>query len=100
MEEGVQCQSPSKIRKLYAIRISSWGLFYPQTLWNKYKEYMAEDIQQVHAAMTFNQHIYNETLIISENKVITMVGKKLHDFGMISSREVDGMISIVKLFEN
>ncbi|GFU15999.1 uncharacterized protein TNCV_1299691 [Trichonephila clavipes] len=55
---------------------------------------MAEDIlrrlQQVHADMAFKEFIYNETLIIIENKVFTMVGKKPRDFGMIISRRVDG----------
>ncbi|GFX52342.1 uncharacterized protein TNCV_4323601 [Trichonephila clavipes] len=51
---------------------------------------MADDIlhqlQQVHTDMTFNEHIYNEKLIIIENKVFTMVWKKLDDFGMQSPR--------------
>ncbi|GFT32790.1 ATP-dependent DNA helicase [Trichonephila clavipes] len=84
MEEAVQCRSPDKIRDLYATLLSSCGL------WDKDKEYMADDIlhqlQQVHTYMTFNEHIYKETLIIIENKVSTMVGKKLDDFGMQSPR--------------
>ncbi|GFX94402.1 ATP-dependent DNA helicase [Trichonephila clavipes] len=79
MEEAVQCRSPDKIRELYATLLSYCGLSNPQTLWDKYREYMADDIlhqlQQVHTDMTFNEHIYNETLIIIENKVFTMVGK-------------------------
>ncbi|GFY70103.1 uncharacterized protein TNIN_177071 [Trichonephila inaurata madagascariensis] len=55
---------------------------------------MAEDIlrrlQQIHADMPFSEQIYNETLIIIENKVFIMVGKKLHDFGLISPLRVDG----------
>ncbi|KFM70171.1 hypothetical protein X975_05036, partial [Stegodyphus mimosarum] len=39
--------------------------------------------------MAFNEPIYNEALIIIENKVLTMVGKKLQDFGMFSSRRSD-----------
>ncbi|GFW18248.1 ATP-dependent DNA helicase [Trichonephila clavipes] len=90
MEEAVQCQSLDKIRELYATLLSSCGLSNPRTLWDKYKEYMADDIlhqlQQVHTYMTFNDHIYNETLIIIENKVFTMVGKILDDFGIQSPR--------------
>ncbi|GFX98538.1 ATP-dependent DNA helicase [Trichonephila clavipes] len=90
MKEAVQCRSPDKIRELYATLLSSCGLSNPRTLWDKYKEYMADDIlhqlQQVHTDMTFNQHIYNETLIIIENKVFTIVGKILDDFGMQSPR--------------
>ncbi|GFX80160.1 ATP-dependent DNA helicase [Trichonephila clavipes] len=57
---------------------------------------MAEDIlrrlQQVRADIPFNYQIYNETLIIIENKVFTMVGGKnyIHDVGMICPRRVDG----------
>ncbi|CAG4945293.1 unnamed protein product [Parnassius apollo] len=88
MEEAVQCQSPAKIRDLYATLISSCGLSNAHELWDKYKEYMAEDIlrrlQQTHANMTYNQHIYNEALGKIEDKVMAMVGKKLSDFGTIS----------------
>ncbi|CAG5058230.1 unnamed protein product [Parnassius apollo] len=49
---------------------------------------MAEDIlrrlQQTHANMTYNEHIYNEALGKNEDKVMAMVGKKLSDFRMIS----------------
>lgn len=90
MEEAVHCRSPDKIRELYATLISSCGLSNPQTLWDKYKKDMAEDIlqrlQQVHADITFNDHIYNEALTKIENKVMTMAGKKLEDFGMIGPR--------------
>ncbi|GFW73365.1 ATP-dependent DNA helicase [Trichonephila clavipes] len=77
MEETVQCRSPYKISELYATLLSSCGLSNPQTLWVKYKEYISDDIllQQVHTDMTFNEHIYSETLIITENKIFTMVGK-------------------------
>ncbi|GFS61520.1 uncharacterized protein TNCV_4312281 [Trichonephila clavipes] len=93
----MQCQSPEKnwgaLRKTY-ISLSSSGLYNPQTLWNKYKEYMSEDIlrrlRQIHTDMPFNELIYNETLIIIENMVLAMVGKKLHDFRLISSLRVDG----------
>ncbi|GFX65290.1 ATP-dependent DNA helicase [Trichonephila clavipes] len=44
MEEAVQCRSPYKIRELYATLLSSCSLSNPQTLWDKYKEYMADDI--------------------------------------------------------
>ncbi|GFW47946.1 hypothetical protein TNCV_2401331 [Trichonephila clavipes] len=40
MEEAVQCRSPDKIRELYATLLSSCGFSNPQTLWDKYKEYM------------------------------------------------------------
>lgn len=90
MEKAVQCRSPDKIRELYATMLSSCCLSNPQTFWDKYKEYMDEDIlhqlQQVHTDMTSNEHIYNKTLIIIENKVFTMVEKKLDDFGMQSPR--------------
>nr|XP_036228731.1 uncharacterized protein LOC118682893 [Bactrocera oleae] len=90
MEEAVQCRSPDRIRELYATLLSSCGISNPQTLWDQYKEYMAEDIlhqlQQVQTDMTFNENIYNKTLILIENKVFTMVGKNLDDFGMKSPR--------------
>ena len=47
-------------------------------------------LQHVHAYMSFNEHIYNEMLLIIENKGFTMVGKKLNNFGMISLRHAEG----------
>ncbi|KFM73062.1 hypothetical protein X975_04048, partial [Stegodyphus mimosarum] len=88
MEEAAQCRSPDKITEIYATLISSCGHCNPRILWDKYKKDMVEDIlwqmQRVHAHMTFNEPIYNEALIIIENKVLTRVGKKLQDFGMLS----------------
>ncbi|GFY60838.1 hypothetical protein TNIN_306601 [Trichonephila inaurata madagascariensis] len=89
MEEAIQCQSPNKIKELKAILIS---FSKPQPLWNKYKEYMEQDVlrrlQHVHGDMPFKDRIYNETLIIVY-KVFPMVGKKQHDFGMINLCRVD-----------
>lgn len=93
MEEAVQCQSPAKIRDLYATLISSCGLSNPTELWEKYKEYMAEDIlrrmQQTHANITYNDFIFNEALGKIEDKVMAMVGKKMSDFGMVSPRRTN-----------
>ncbi|KFM68402.1 hypothetical protein X975_22704, partial [Stegodyphus mimosarum] len=92
MEEAVHVDQ-DKIRKLYATLISFCRISNPHTLWDKYKKSMVEDIlwrlQRVHAHMTFNDHIHNVALIIIENKVLTMVGKKLQDFGMLSPRRPD-----------
>ncbi|KFM64083.1 hypothetical protein X975_02616, partial [Stegodyphus mimosarum] len=93
MEKAVHRRPPDKIRKLYATLIPSCGLSNPQTLWDKYKKDMLEDIlwrlQRLNADMTFNEHTYNEALIIIENKVLTMVREKLQDFGMLSQRRSD-----------
>ena len=40
--------------------------------------------------MSFNEHIYNERLLIIENKVFAMVGNKLNDFGIISPQRAEG----------
>ncbi|XP_035220707.1 uncharacterized protein LOC118193688 [Stegodyphus dumicola] len=93
MEEAGQCRSPDKIREIYGTFISSCGLTKPQTVWDKYKKDMVEDIlrrlQRIHAHMNFNEHIYNEALIIIENKIFTLMGKKLQDFGILSPRRSD-----------
>ncbi|CAG5034234.1 unnamed protein product [Parnassius apollo] len=98
MMESEQCHSPAKIRDLYATLISSCGLSNAHELWDKYKEYMAEDIlqrlQQTHANMTYNEHIYNEALGKIEDEVMAMVGKKLSYFGMISpQRTIENELS-------
>ena len=57
-------------------------------------------LQQVHADKCFNEHIYKEMQLIIENKVFTMVAKKLYDFGMIICDVLKEMTLVMKFLKN
>ncbi|GBP88960.1 hypothetical protein EVAR_87732_1 [Eumeta japonica] len=84
MEEAVLCRSPSQIRELFALLITTCGLSNPLQLWDKYKTALSEDI--LHRFERMNQVnddlCLNEALTLIEDKIITISGKKLSDFGM------------------
>ncbi|XP_061385321.1 uncharacterized protein LOC133320740 [Danaus plexippus] len=84
MEEAVLCRSPSQIRELFAILICTCGLSNPLQLWDKYKSALSEDILQRFERMdqVNNDLCFNEALRHIEDKIITISGKKLSDFGM------------------
>ncbi|GBO99141.1 ATP-dependent DNA helicase pif1 [Eumeta japonica] len=82
MEEAVLCRSPSQIRELFALLITTCGLSNPLQLWDKYKTALSEDI--LHRFERMNQVnddlCLNEALTLIEDKIITISGKKLSDF--------------------
>lgn len=88
IEEAVLCRSPAKVRELFSILISTCGLSNPVQLWEKYKNAFAEDTlhrrrqQSNHDVTTFNNLIYNEALMLIQDKVISIAGKDLAEFGM------------------
>ncbi|XP_072947724.1 uncharacterized protein [Epargyreus clarus] len=84
MEEAVLCRSPSQIRELFAILICTCGLSNPLQLWDKYKSALSEDILHRFERMdqVNNDLCFNEALRHIEDKIITISGKKLSDFGM------------------
>uniref|UniRef100_A0A0B7BQJ0 Uncharacterized protein n=1 Tax=Arion vulgaris TaxID=1028688 RepID=A0A0B7BQJ0_9EUPU len=87
MAETVASESPQKIRSLFIILITSCNPSIPQNLWDTFKESMSEDIlnrtreQNPDLQIDYNEDIFNEILIIIEDKVIDMVGKTLQELG-------------------
>ncbi|GFS64754.1 ATP-dependent DNA helicase [Trichonephila clavipes] len=82
---------PQQIRTLFAIILTTCFPSNPKDLWEKYKDYMSEDIlHRLHAAnqnldIQFTPNVYNEALILIEDICLTIVNKALVQLGMPAS---------------
>lgn len=86
MQEAALCSSPFKIRELFTVLLATCGLSKPMDLWQRFKDDLSEDIlhrkKLVNHDQTFNDEIYNEALIIIEDKLIALIDKDLSHFGI------------------
>ncbi|XP_065662639.1 uncharacterized protein LOC136085276 [Hydra vulgaris] len=86
LEEAVVCQSSLKIRELFAIVTKCCHPSEPKVLWDQYKNWMAEDIlfqaqrQLIDCLLQYTPAMYNQALILLEDKVLQMTGLHLPDF--------------------
>lgn len=85
MREASLCRSSAQLRDLFAILLGMCGLASPITLWNQYKESMTGDL--LHRARLINsaanvEMLFNETLILLEDKLEAINGNKLADYGL------------------
>lgn len=80
--------SPSQIRTLFAILVTTCFFSHPKDLWDKYKDYMSEDIlhrlreTNQNPNLSFSLPIYYEALILVEEICLSIVNKRLAQFGM------------------
>ncbi|GFT76427.1 ATP-dependent DNA helicase [Trichonephila clavipes] len=82
---------PQQIRTLFAIILTTCFPSNPKDLWEKYKDYMSEDI--LHRLRSTNQNpdiqftpnVYNEALILIEDICLTIANKALGQLGMPAS---------------
>ena len=102
LKEAKESDSPSKIRTLFAVILSFCEPSNPQALWESYKDCMSENVlnrlrrENPQMTLDFTEDIYNEALIIIEDKVLEMIGKPLSEIGMKSpSRQTDKMLAYV-----
>ncbi|GFW84922.1 hypothetical protein TNCV_682101 [Trichonephila clavipes] len=83
MEETAVFQSPAQLRNLFAI-----GLNKPITLWKNHKENMTEDFLRKAKRNNPTENIeycdalFNNTLLILEDKILSITGKKLVLYGL------------------
>lgn len=88
LNEATLTNSPKQIRTLFAIILTTCAPSDPKGLWEKYKESLSEDIlYAVRAAnpndnIQFSENIFNETLILLENKCIELNSKYLQQLGL------------------
>lgn len=88
LAEASVTASPFQIRTLFAIIISSCFPSNPRELWQKYQDYMTEDIlYRVRRAtnnplLDYTQEMYNEALILIEDLCLTIANKALGQLGM------------------
>lgn len=79
---------PEQIRNLFAIILTTCAPSNPNTLWEKYKKDLSEDMlyhdrrQNPSVEINFNQDVFNQALIDLENKCVAMVGKTLSQLGL------------------
>ncbi|GFU99553.1 ATP-dependent DNA helicase PIF1 [Trichonephila clavipes] len=82
---------PQHIRTLFAIILATCFPSNPKGLWEKYKDYMSEDIlHRLRAAnqnpdIQFTPNVYNEALILIEDICLTIANKELVQLGMPAS---------------
>ncbi|AEE09607.1 putative DNA helicase [Cotesia vestalis bracovirus] len=86
--EAIICASPSQIRTLFAIIISTCFPSNPCNLWHKYKDNMSEDIlHQIRVSsrnhdIEMNEEIHNRALLLIEDMCYLMCGNLLIRLGM------------------
>ncbi|GFW35090.1 helitron_like_N domain-containing protein [Trichonephila clavipes] len=82
---------PQQMRTLFAIILTTCFPSNPKDLWEKYKNYMSEDIlHRLRAAnqnpdIQFTPNVYNEALILIEDICLTIANKALVQLGMTAS---------------
>jgi hypothetical protein len=88
MAEAAAGQSSATLRNLFAILLTTCGPSNPGQLWESYKESLTEDIliqaRRRNPGMTldYTPDMFNQTLIILEDKALGMVGKDLKQLGL------------------
>ncbi|GFR27274.1 ATP-dependent DNA helicase [Trichonephila clavata] len=81
---------PQQIRTLFSIILTTYFPANPKDLWEKYKDYMSEDIlhrmRRINANpnIQFTSNIYSEALILIEDVCLTIANKSLTELGMIA----------------
>ena len=89
LQEATLCDSPSKIRDMFAIMLHMCSLTDPKKLWDDHKEAMAEDYLRnarriaTLPDMPYTEAMFNAALTYIENKVLSFPsGKTLDHFGL------------------
>ncbi|KIH57822.1 hypothetical protein ANCDUO_11985, partial [Ancylostoma duodenale] len=77
---------PSQLRSLFAIIVTSCAPSNPQSLWEKYKESLSEDIlrenRRINPEVSFCTEVFNQALILLEDKCISISSKTLSELGL------------------
>ncbi|CAE1165494.1 unnamed protein product [Acanthosepion pharaonis] len=88
MAEGALLKLPSALPHLFTTILQMCEPCDPKSLWDKYKDFLSEDILREAQlmcptmALTFNHEIYNRALIIIENLFVEMGGGSLAAIGL------------------
>ncbi|CAF4976546.1 unnamed protein product [Rotaria sp. Silwood1] len=85
MSEAAAAQSPARLRNLFALILTTCGPSNPKQLWESYKESLTEDIlrearrQNPGMNLDYTPDMFNQVLLILEDKTLQMAGKTLDD---------------------
>ena len=88
VKEDIVFKSPSTLRNIFSLLISECLISKPQILWEKYKVNFAEDILLKHRRsrrdpiLEYNENIFNEALILIEDKVLSLGKNNLNRYGL------------------
>jgi hypothetical protein len=88
MVEAAATHSAPKLRSLFAILLTMCSLSNPRQLWDAHKESLAEDIlmrirrENPAIDVTYSDDMFNEALLLLEEKTFEMVGKQLEQLGL------------------
>ncbi|GFQ95859.1 ATP-dependent DNA helicase [Trichonephila clavata] len=88
LEEAAFVHSPRMLRDLFAVMLQVCALSNPNQLWINHQESLSEDIlhqvriQQRNMDLEFSTEIFNEALIIIEDKVRSLGGSDLKSIGL------------------
>ncbi|XP_055307038.1 uncharacterized protein LOC129571291, partial [Sitodiplosis mosellana] len=90
LQDASIASSPHQIRMLFAIIISTCFPSNPLELWNKYKDFMAEDYlirlrhRTANRELLISLEMYNEALIAIEDLCLAIANKALQQLGLPS----------------
>ena len=88
MAEVSTVQSPARLRNLFVILLLVCGPSNPAQLWESYKENLTEDIliqarrENPGIVLDYTPDMFNQTLIILEDRALGMAGKDLKQLGL------------------
>ena len=91
LEEAAASHSPIMLRQLFAIMLVYCNLANPAHLWAKHKDDLSEDVllqtrRNAHEqSLKFTDDIYNQGLIMLDDKVLEVGGRALHTYGMVAA---------------
>ena len=88
LEEAAFVQSSGRLRTLFAVMLRSCEIADPKTLWTNHRDNMSADIlMEARRAnpdvdMTYSDVIYNQALVLLEDKVLELDGSDLTTYGL------------------
>ncbi|XP_075158174.1 uncharacterized protein LOC142231451 [Haematobia irritans] len=94
LNEASTSQNPSQIRALFAVILITCFPTNPNELWNKFKSYMTEDILHRErmirndTTIEISQDMFNQALMLLQDKCLQICNKSLRQLGMESPNDV------------
>ena len=86
LHEACISNSPLMLRNLFSIMLYQCEISEPLRLWNKFKEDLSKDIlyrsKLINSESIYNDNIFNLSLIDIEDKLVSIGGKELINYGL------------------
>ena len=103
INDACETSTPSQIRALFGLILTTCSPSAPTELWEKNKSKMSEDtlrrkrLETSDMTFDFASEIYNYTLVIIEDLCVCMANKPLQDLGMPSPNRTAAVSTCVEL---